>query len=446
MIFNGNQFLNNDFSQPIVTYNSFTNLGTNSDSIPNWIYYTDNLNDIVKISNDNTSVQNKQYLSVNTNYSYISQKILLNENIEYAITLYLKANEPSFSNSRKSQVIVKMNDDTIAIFEPTNIWQLYDFYFTTGYTGYYTFQFIFSNQSEQITFFTSSIFLYYLTNNSSSNIYINSIQNCNTTNYITDSSLCIDPNPNTIPLRDCKGDLYVNDLWISGAINFYDGVRIPCLDNIIDTNVNNATCNLQSQICCLESSLNSISNCINNQNTSISTSINCLENIVNQQSSTLTNIQSNINLLTSQINLEVEKMEFDYTKLIDEIEVKSLSNTIVKRDLSGSIYNNSSFLKESIYINSDNRSCQNITNIQNPINNLMSLRPVTYTSNNKIISGFIAQEIESIYPNIVKSGQFDDTIQDNLKSVSLLELIPYLVKCIQDQETRIKYLENLIGQ
>lgn len=442
MIFNGNQFLNNDFSQPIVTYNSFTNLGTNSDSIPNWIYYTDNLNDIVRVSNDSTSVQNKQYLSVNTSYSYISQKILLNENIQYVITLYLKANELSFSNSRKSQVIVKMNDDTIAIFEPTNIWQLYDFHFSTGYTGYHTFQFIFSNQSEQITFFTSSIFLYFCTNNTVTNSCVPVIQHCNT-NYTIDSSLSVEPVPNTIPLRDNKGDIYVHDLWISGGINFYDGVTIPCLDSIIDNTVCNATCNFQSQISYLECSLNSLFNSINNRFTSVAMGLGCLANIVNQQPTALANMQSSINLLTSQMNLEVEKMEFNYTKLLNDFQVKSLANTIVKRDASGSIYSNSSFIKESIYINGDNRVCQNITNITNPINNIMLLRPVTYTTNNKNIAGFVSQEVEQIYPNLVKSGQFDDNIQDNLKSFSSTELIPYLVKCIQEQETRIRNLENL---
>ena len=50
--------------------------------------------------------------------------------------------------------------------------------------------------------------------------------------------------------------------------------------------------------------------------------------------------------------------------------------------------------------------------------------------------GFIAQEIETILPDLVKEGL------DNYKSVNYTSLIPYLVKHIQNLENRILILEQ----
>ena len=50
--------------------------------------------------------------------------------------------------------------------------------------------------------------------------------------------------------------------------------------------------------------------------------------------------------------------------------------------------------------------------------------------------GFIAQEIETIFPELVKNGM------DNYKSVNYTGLIPYLVKHIQQLEERIQNLEK----
>ncbi len=74
-------------------------------------------------------------------------------------------------------------------------------------------------------------------------------------------------------------------------------------------------------------------------------------------------------------------------------------------------------------------------------NELLKLNPVSFKWNdvnksNTSNVGFIAQEIETIFPELVKNGI------DDYKSVNYTGLIPYLVKHIQKLEERIQILEK----
>ena len=75
-------------------------------------------------------------------------------------------------------------------------------------------------------------------------------------------------------------------------------------------------------------------------------------------------------------------------------------------------------------------------------NELLQLEPVTFqwkdsNKSNTSNAGFIAQDIEKIFPDLVKRGF------DNYKSVNYISFIPYLVKHIQNLEKRIQKLESL---
>ena len=75
---------------------------------------------------------------------------------------------------------------------------------------------------------------------------------------------------------------------------------------------------------------------------------------------------------------------------------------------------------------------------------VLKLNPVTFKwkdndKSDKNNAGFIAQEIETILPELVKTGM------DNYKSVNYTALIPYLVKHIQNLEERILLLEKKRG-
>ena len=93
-------------------------------------------------------------------------------------------------------------------------------------------------------------------------------------------------------------------------------------------------------------------------------------------------------------------------------------------------------------ISSDKRLKNNIK-ILNYNNELLKLKPVTFNWNdqNRIGEnvGFIAQEVEEIFPNLVKDNP------DNYKTVNYTGLIPYLISHIQKLEDRINELEKKIS-
>jgi hypothetical protein len=79
----------------------------------------------------------------------------------------------------------------------------------------------------------------------------------------------------------------------------------------------------------------------------------------------------------------------------------------------------------------------NITKIDD--NNIIKLNPVkfNYKCDKNLKFGFVAQEVETIYPNLVSNI-------NGIKHVDYIQLIPLLVNKIIDQELRINYLEELI--
>ena len=115
-----------------------------------------------------------------------------------------------------------------------------------------------------------------------------------------------------------------------------------------------------------------------------------------------------------------------------------------------------------VNLNSDARLKEKVANINQETSFLNNLRPVSYYWNakgkekggdNSLQYGFIAQEVEKIAPNLV------NTDADGYKSVNYIQVIPVLVKSLQDhalelqkekeknnqQEQRIKALEEKIN-
>ncbi len=103
---------------------------------------------------------------------------------------------------------------------------------------------------------------------------------------------------------------------------------------------------------------------------------------------------------------------------------------------------------------SDERIKENVVTLPTIIDKIKSLNPVefdwkdpikntdpTRTSNHDF--GFIAQELEQIFPDVIYTGpETTDVMPDNLKHVSYSSLIAILVKGIQELETRITALEG----
>jgi len=96
---------------------------------------------------------------------------------------------------------------------------------------------------------------------------------------------------------------------------------------------------------------------------------------------------------------------------------------------------------------SDERLKNNIKNLENGLDVIEQLRPVSYTwkEGMKIGDdfGLIAQEVEKILPELVHETNliFEDN-KDTYKTLSYQKLIPFLIKSIQELNIKIKKLEN----
>ena len=92
-----------------------------------------------------------------------------------------------------------------------------------------------------------------------------------------------------------------------------------------------------------------------------------------------------------------------------------------------------------IYTRSDIRLKNTIEELgDNDLDKLNKLVPKSYNFKNDNIKhfGFIAQEVEKVFPNLVS------TDNDGMKSINYLEIIPLLLHKINDLERKIDELKN----
>jgi len=103
-------------------------------------------------------------------------------------------------------------------------------------------------------------------------------------------------------------------------------------------------------------------------------------------------------------------------------------------------------IQGNLNLGSDENLKKNIKNLNNSLEKISSLRGVSYNRNDldddkKIHIGFIAQEIEKVYPELV-----DSNLKDGFKSVSYINLIPALVESIKTLNKKNEYLEEKINK
>jgi len=113
---------------------------------------------------------------------------------------------------------------------------------------------------------------------------------------------------------------------------------------------------------------------------------------------------------------------------------------------------------------SDKRLKENIKPIENAIDKIKQISGVTYTTNSLAESfgytntgeqvGVIAQEIEKVLPQVVKSAPFDTMFiegveisrsGENYKTVQYEKLVPLLIQAIKEQQIMIEELQQKIG-
>ena len=94
-------------------------------------------------------------------------------------------------------------------------------------------------------------------------------------------------------------------------------------------------------------------------------------------------------------------------------------------------------------LSSDRRLKESITPLDNSLGKLLSLRGVNYYWKDKTVSevlqiGVIAQEIETVFPELVLEGE-------EYKSVNYVGLIPVLLEAIKEQQAQLEVKETAIN-
>jgi hypothetical protein len=119
-------------------------------------------------------------------------------------------------------------------------------------------------------------------------------------------------------------------------------------------------------------------------------------------------------------------------------------------------YNNTTTWQQS----SDARVKENINTIENALNIITSLNPVSFNYKQEFAEknnwddtkklnniGFIAQEFEIVFPKYVSTNKYTmcNTIIEDFKSIDTGHLVAYLVKGMQEQQCTINTLKSCLG-
>ena len=123
---------------------------------------------------------------------------------------------------------------------------------------------------------------------------------------------------------------------------------------------------------------------------------------------------------------------------------KQTNGTLVQTPVNKAIpvyINGDLYVNGSIYNTSDALLKENVVELsEEKISNLLKLRPVKYNFKNDLNKhtrfGFLAQDVEKLYPEIVKVGDC------GYKTVNYMDLIPILVSQIQNMQNEIDELKS----
>jgi hypothetical protein len=110
------------------------------------------------------------------------------------------------------------------------------------------------------------------------------------------------------------------------------------------------------------------------------------------------------------------------------------------------VYSDGTAKLNNVALSSDLRLKTHISTLNNSIENLMKLRGVSFnwdkslpqnaSASDKLQYGFIAQEIEKVFPTLV------NTDSNGYKSVNYIGIIPVLTEAVKEQQEEIKTLKE----
>ena len=124
-------------------------------------------------------------------------------------------------------------------------------------------------------------------------------------------------------------------------------------------------------------------------------------------------------------------------------------------------FDGNTFCTNGYWTSSDKKLKTNIITEKSALANILKLNPVNYNYNKKanpdfnfddnLQHGFIAQELETIYPEMVKNAKHPITKENQIvglidyKTVNYTMLIPVLTKAIQELNAKVENLEQQLA-
>ena len=96
---------------------------------------------------------------------------------------------------------------------------------------------------------------------------------------------------------------------------------------------------------------------------------------------------------------------------------------------------------------SDKRLKENIKDLETGLKEVLSLKPRRFDwkdKTSKNVAGFIAQEVEEVLPDLI--GDYKHSELKDAKSVRMGDMLPTLVKAIQEQQEQIESLKSEIAK
>jgi hypothetical protein len=116
----------------------------------------------------------------------------------------------------------------------------------------------------------------------------------------------------------------------------------------------------------------------------------------------------------------------------------------------GTFHADADIVAYSSTVSSDRRLKENITNIDSGLSIIEKLNPVSFTwkeekrSKDGVNFGLIAQEVEEVLPDIVKEFILLNLDEQLYKTIRYEQIIPFLIKSIQELKTELDNLKNKI--
>jgi hypothetical protein len=129
------------------------------------------------------------------------------------------------------------------------------------------------------------------------------------------------------------------------------------------------------------------------------------------------------------------------------VAIRNIASYVIQNESGVGVYMNTGTSSWSNL--SDSRLKKNIFTISTVIDKINNLRPVTYQWNDQTGDeshvGFVAQEVLKEFPEVI-SETYSETLKDRVYGIKQTELIPILVRGMQEQQAQINDLKKRLDR